>query len=73
LLIPDVGNRKQADWTLDNALRCFGAPPELVGLPDETPTIDIHCQRVGTQLDTSWRGGGSERKACVRRPAPLSR
>jgi hypothetical protein len=26
--------------------RCFGAPPDLVGLPDETP-IDIYCLRVG--------------------------
>jgi DMSO/TMAO reductase YedYZ molybdopterin-dependent catalytic subunit len=29
---------------------------ELVVLPSETPTVDIHCVTKWSKLDTSWRG-----------------
>src|SRR3954469_19418588 len=29
---------------------------ELLALPAETPTVDIHCVTSWSKLDTSWRG-----------------
>jgi DMSO/TMAO reductase YedYZ molybdopterin-dependent catalytic subunit len=29
---------------------------EFLALPDETPTVDIHCVTKWSKLDTSWRG-----------------
>jgi DMSO/TMAO reductase YedYZ molybdopterin-dependent catalytic subunit len=29
---------------------------ELLALPSETPTVDIHCVTKWTKLDTTWRG-----------------
>jgi DMSO/TMAO reductase YedYZ molybdopterin-dependent catalytic subunit len=29
---------------------------EFVGLPSETPTLDIHCVTKWSKLDTTWRG-----------------
>jgi DMSO/TMAO reductase YedYZ molybdopterin-dependent catalytic subunit len=29
---------------------------ELLALPQETPTVDIHCVTKWSKLDTSWRG-----------------
>src|SRR5438105_11920738 len=29
---------------------------ELLALPTETPTIDIHCVTKWSKLDTTWRG-----------------
>jgi DMSO/TMAO reductase YedYZ molybdopterin-dependent catalytic subunit len=30
--------------------------PELLALPSETPTVDIHCVTRWSKLNTSWRG-----------------
>jgi DMSO/TMAO reductase YedYZ molybdopterin-dependent catalytic subunit len=30
--------------------------PELLALPAETPTVDIHCVTKWSKLDTMWRG-----------------
>ncbi|WP_207917013.1 sulfite oxidase-like oxidoreductase [Micromonospora sp. KC723] len=30
--------------------------PELMGLPQETPTVDIHCVTRWSKLGTSWQG-----------------
>jgi DMSO/TMAO reductase YedYZ molybdopterin-dependent catalytic subunit len=40
--VPD----KAVSWTWD----------ELLALPTETPTVDIHCVTKWSKLDTSWRG-----------------
>ena len=52
---------------------------ELLALPQETPTVDIHCVTKWSKLDTSWRGvsvdtllagrrhGGRVRHGLVRR------
>src|SRR5918997_1981391 len=29
---------------------------DLMGMPSETPTVDIHCVTKWTKLDTTWRG-----------------
>src|SRR5262245_1648103 len=29
---------------------------ELLALPSETPTLDIHCVTKWSKLDTNWRG-----------------
>ena len=29
---------------------------ELVALPAETPTVDIHCVTAWSKLDTDWKG-----------------
>src|ERR1044071_7003445 len=29
---------------------------ELLALPAETPTVDIHCVTAWSKLDTNWRG-----------------
>ncbi len=29
---------------------------ELIALPSETPTVDIHCVTKWSKLDTSWKG-----------------
>jgi DMSO/TMAO reductase YedYZ molybdopterin-dependent catalytic subunit len=49
-----------ADWTFE--IRGLVDKPvswsweELVALPSETPTVDIHCVTKWSKLGTSWRG-----------------
>jgi DMSO/TMAO reductase YedYZ molybdopterin-dependent catalytic subunit len=49
-----------AEWTFE--IRGVVAEPrswswdELLALPSETPTVDIHCVTKWSKLDTAWRG-----------------
>jgi DMSO/TMAO reductase YedYZ molybdopterin-dependent catalytic subunit len=43
-VVDEAGGRR--DWT-------WG---ELMALPQETPTVDIHCVTRWSKLETSWRG-----------------
>jgi DMSO/TMAO reductase YedYZ molybdopterin-dependent catalytic subunit len=49
-----------ADWTFE-IRGAVDAPvswswEELLALPSETPTVDIHCVTKWSKLDTTWRG-----------------
>jgi DMSO/TMAO reductase YedYZ molybdopterin-dependent catalytic subunit len=43
-VVDEAGTRRDWSW------------PELMALPHETPTVDIHCVTRWSKLGTSWRG-----------------
>lgn len=44
VIATEVGHDYRWNWT------------ELMAMPSETPTVDIHCVTKWTKLDTTWRG-----------------
>ncbi|HEU4491624.1 MAG TPA: sulfite oxidase-like oxidoreductase [Jiangellales bacterium] len=43
-VVDEAGGRRDWSWA------------ELMALPQETPTVDIHCVTRWSKLETSWRG-----------------
>ena len=63
-----------ADWSFSIS-GLVGTPStwsfdELVALPVETPTRDIHCVTKWTKLDTTWRGVSVDTLLDAAGPAP---
>jgi DMSO/TMAO reductase YedYZ molybdopterin-dependent catalytic subunit len=49
-----------ADWaftvTIETGSRHTWSWPDLMALPQETPTVDLHCVTKWSKLHTTWRG-----------------
>jgi DMSO/TMAO reductase YedYZ molybdopterin-dependent catalytic subunit len=53
----------QWSFTIDGAVEqpAYWSWTELLALPSETPTVDIHCVTKWSKLDTTWKGVSLDR------------
>jgi len=49
-------DRREFTITTETGQRHTWTWPELMALPAETPTVDLHCVTKWSKLNTSWRG-----------------
>ena len=78
LLIPDVGDRKQADWTLENAVpllrRAAAGPVEgLIGGADPFTSVQVHGPRWPVRRDHHLDALEEGIQVAAARPCPKGR